>query len=163
MIDVHDASGLARPERLAALKASGLLRHGPQDRLDLLCETATMILRAPMSQVNLLDDKFSVSVGKWPPDDDRRMAVEGSGCKEVIVAAQPVIVPNTLLHPTLCMIPYVTVAGVRAYLGVPVFFGGEVIGSFCVADMVAREWTHWDVAGLQGLARLAGLAVARDD
>lgn len=163
MNDVHDASSLARPERLAALKASGLLRHGPQDRLDLLCETATMILRVPMSQVNVLDDKFQVSIGKWPPDDKRKARVQDTGCQEVILAQEPVIIPNTLLHPTVCMAPFVTVAGCRAYLGVPIYFGGEVVGSFCAADKVVRDWTTWDVAGLQGLARLAGLAVAHDD
>lgn len=162
MIDTHDAGRLDRPERLAALKASGLLRHDVEARLDLLCETACQILRVPMAQVNLLDDKFQTSVGKWPPDEDRITVVQDTGCKEVILAGDVVSVDNTLLHPTLCMIPFVTIAGARAYLGVPVFFDGEVIGSFCAADYEVRKWTTWDIAGLQGLARLAGLAVSGD-
>lgn len=158
----YDAGALTRPERLAALKNSGLLRHDASGRLDLLCETACTVLRVSLSMVNMLDERFSVSVGKWPPDDDRTSPVEGVGCKDVILTGQAVIVPDTLVHPILCMRPFVTVMGVRSYLGVPVFFDGEVIGSFCAADYAVREWNHWDVAGLQGLARLAGLAVSGD-
>lgn len=158
----HDAASLTRPERLAALQHSGLLRHDPDVRLDLLCETACSILRVPMSQVNLLNERFSVSVGKWPPDDDRIHPIKGVGCQEAILSGQVVIAPNTLIHPDLCLRPFVTVMGARSYLGVPVYFDGEVIGSFCVAGYIAREWNHWDVSGLRGLARLAGLAVSGD-
>lgn len=161
-MDVHDAAYLTKPERLAALKSSGLLRHDLRGRLDLLCETAAQILRVPLAQANVLDGTKQVSVGKWPPDEDRETPLDGTGCKHVILAQEPVIIPNTLIHPVMCMQPFVTIKGVRAYLGVPIFFDSEVIGAFCAADFVVRDWTTWDVAGLQGLARLAGLSV-RDD
>lgn len=158
-----DAGALTRPERLVALKESGLLRHDPAGRLDLLCETACTILRVPIAEVNTLDAEIQTSVGRWPPLTKRATKlVRDTGCREVIIAAAPVIVPNTLDHPTMCMIPAVTQEGAKAYLGVPVYFSGQIIGSFCVIDVEVREWSHWDVAGLQGLARLAGLAVSGD-
>lgn len=155
-----DPARLDGSARLEALRASGLLRHDLKGRLDLLCETAAEILRVPFSQVNILDDRVQMSVGKWPPDDDRITEVAHSACKEVVVAGQPIVVPDMLVHPVLCMIPFVQETGGRAYLGVPIYFDGQVLGSFCVADQVVRRWTAWDVAGLQGLARLAGLAVS---
>lgn len=157
-----DAAALDNPQRLQALRDSGLLRHDTTTRLDLLCETASMILRVPMSQVNVQDDRFQTSVGKWPPDDDRVIGIEQTGCREVLTTRAPVVVPNTLLHPVMCMIPFVTIIGARSYLGVPIFFSGQVLGAFCVADFQVREWNTWDIAGLQGLARLAGLAVSHD-
>lgn len=161
-MDEHDAAVLSRTERLDALHSSGLLRHDMQGRLDLLCETAASILRAPLARVNVLDGDMQTSIGKWPPDNDRFTPAKDAACREVIVSRQPLVVPNTLLHPTMCMIPFVTVVGARSYLGVPIFHEGEAIGSVCVADYVVRSWTVWDTAGLQGLARLAGLAVADD-
>ena len=163
MTPLQDAGNLDRPERLLALERSGLLRHDVVGRLDLLCETACTILEVPMSQVNILGSDYQVNIGKWPPDDDRVMDVRLTICKEVIAALEPVVVPDTLLHPVMCLSPIVTVSGARSYLGVPIFFSGEAIGTFCVGDLVVRNWHTWNVAGLQGLARLAGLAVNGDD
>lgn len=128
----------------------------------MLCETATVILRVPAAQVNVLDDQFQTSVGKWPSDLDRVKPVTQAVCQAVILANEPVVVENTLLHPAMCMTPLVTMVGVRAYLGVPIYYDDQVVGSFCVGDFEVRKWTHWDISGLQGLARLAGLSVSHD-
>ena len=42
--------------------------------------------------------------------------------------------------------------GVRAYLGVPLRSNGHCVGSFCVVDTRARQWTDADLADLERLA-----------
>lgn len=149
------------PERLDALQRSGLLRHDERERFDILCETAASLLSVPIAQLNVLNADEQISVGAYPCDTMRRLRVQDTNCQVTIRAAEPVIVENTLLHPIMCISPLTQVLGVRSYLGVPVFFDEEPVGAFCVADYKVREWGGWDVIGLQGLARLAGLAVDR--
>ena len=151
---LYDASTLDHPARLAALAHSGLLRHGPDDRLDLLCETACVVLSCTRAQVNMLEGLYQTSIGRWPPTDPRIRLVTDSACRAVIMSGQPVVVPDMRLHPLMCQI-----VGASSYLGVPIRFEGQVIGTFCVLDSEVREWTAWNIAGLQGLGRLAGLAV----
>lgn len=148
---------LTDPARLDALARSGLLAHGQRARLDLLCQTAASIVRVPAAQVNVLTAEQQISVGKYPPDGDRELPVMVAGCRQVVLAEHPVIVPDTREHPVMCGLPWA--ADWRAYLGVPVYAADQVIGSFCVLDRPVRAWTAWDIAGLQGLARLAGLSV----
>lgn len=40
----------------------------------------------------------------------------------------------------------------RAYLGVPVRYRDQCIGSFCVVDTTPREWSDDDLAALEELS-----------
>lgn len=153
------SSRIDDPARLAALAASGLLNKGPDEQMDLLCETAHHLLRAPIAMVNILDDQMQTSVGAFPKDIQRSYRVKDTGCQHVVAAAEPISIDNTLLHPVMCISPVTTVLGVRAYLGVPIFYDDQPVGSFCVMDYMPRDWRYWDTESLKGLARLAGLAV----
>jgi phosphoserine phosphatase RsbU/P len=153
-----DVPTLDDSRRIDALRQSGLLRHDPSGRLDLLCEMAGRMLQVPIAQVNVLDGTTQYTVGKYPPSGRRSIEVANTGCQEVIRSADVVNIPDMLQHPVLCQIPIVG-EGARAYLGVPIWHEGHVIGSFCVLANEVREWAHYDVAGLMGLAKLARLSV----
>lgn len=152
---------IADPDRLDALRRSGLLRHDLDKRLDILCETATELVGCPVSHINVLDNKRQYTVGSFPLAVEKVHAIEDSGCEEVVVSQNVVIVPDTRLHPVLCMREFVTVAGMYAYLGVPILFGEQVVGSFCALDYEPREWAYWQVEALKGLAGLASVAALR--
>lgn len=152
---------IQNPERLEALQRSGLLRHDLTKRLDILCETATQLIGCPVSYINLLDDKFQHTVGSFPERDEESTLVEQTGCEEVIVSQGVVNVPDTREHPVMCMREFVTVKGMLAYLGVPILYGDQVIGSFCALDYQPRQWVPWHVEALKGLASLTSAAALR--
>ena len=155
-------STLTQPARLAALEASGLLRHdNPRDRLNLLCATAAAILAAPIVEVNVLTGTQQITVGRYPPAAQWGVVdVAESGCQVVVEAGRAVVVPDMREHPVMCALPVVKSGEARAYLGVPITHDGMVIGSFCALDVKTRQWSSWDECNLRELARLAGLAAA---
>jgi len=152
---------IADPVRVEALHKSGLLRHDLGKRLDILCETATELVGCPVSYINLLDKEQQYTVGSYPPRVRKSSKVETTGCEEVIASKNVVNVPDTRLHPVMCMREFVTVAGMLAYLGVPVLYGKQVVGSFCALDYEPREWAFWQVEALKGLASLTSAAALR--
>lgn len=152
---------IADPARLDALKRSGLLRHDLGKRLDILCETATELVGCPVAYINLLDKEQQYTIGSFPPRVRRQSWVEDTGCEEVISTKGSVIVPDTRMHSVMCMRPFVTIAGMLAYLGVPILFGEQVVGSFCALDYEPREWPYWQVEALKGLAGLTSVAALR--
>lgn len=152
---------IADPARLDALKRSGLLRHDLNKRLDILCETATEMIGCPVAYINLLDDQHQHTVGSFPKSDRKSNPIDTTGCEEVIVCKSSVVVPDTRKHPVMCMRPFVTVAGMLAYLGVPILFGDQVVGSFCVLDYETRDWANWQIEVLRGLAELTSVAALR--
>lgn len=155
-------SVLADPERLAALSRSGLLNKEVGDRLDLLCETAHELVKVPMVLVNVLDSTNQITVGAWPGSQHGAVTpIRDTGCQETVGLDSVVSISNTLMHPVLCMIPAVRVAGIRSYLGVPIYYENHILGAFCCADYKVREWSFWEKQSLIGLARLAGLSVDR--
>lgn len=152
---------IADPARLDALRRSGLLRHDLGKRLDILCETATELLGCPVSYINMLDKEMQHTVGSFPPRVRQSSLVKTTGCEEVIASKGLIVVPDTRLHPVMCMREFVTVAGMLAYLGVPVLFGDQVVGSFCALDYEPREWAYWQIEALKGLASLTSAAALR--
>lgn len=150
----------ADPERIAALRASGLLERDGDARLRTLCEAAAKLLRTPASLLNVVDAERRTTLAGYPSKIEQTTN-DDSACTEVVVAAEPLVIPNTLLHPVTCDMSFVVKGGWRAYLGVPIFYDAQAVGSLCVVDVVVREWAYWDVEGLKGVARLAGLSVER--
>lgn len=160
---MSSADILSSPARLDALARSGLLDKGLRERLELLCETAHELIRVPIVQVNVLDDQQQITIGGYPPNHTGMiMSVNDAGCQVTVASGELVSIDNTLLHPVLCVTPLVQVIGIRAYLGVPIFFDGQIMGAFCCADYEVRKWSYWEKQSLRGLARLAGLSVDRE-
>lgn len=149
---------LSAPERLAALERSGLLERSVDQRLSSLAYTATRLLDADACLINALDEHTQWTVSGWPPGSlPQKMAVEVTGCQEVIASGQPLVIPNTDLHPSFCGLPWTK--QFRAYIGVPICYEFQAIGSMCVLGETPREWTPYDLKGLEGLANLVVLSL----
>ena len=154
---------LSSPDRLAALRLTGLLSAEPSDSFDHLTRLAVRVLRVPMAFVNLIDEKRLVVLSCAPTEasGEREMPRENSLCQFVVATGEPFIVPDARAVPALASIPAVQ-SSIAAYAGVPLTSsGGEVLGAFCVADTVTREWTESDIRTLHDLAAAASTEVER--
>ena len=151
---VHD------PARLAAVARSGLLELAQQDSWDGLTSLAARLLGAPMAFLTVVDDDQSAWLATCGVDTSGTERpggpVSGSFCQYVIADRAPFAVSDASVHPRTSRNPAVTEMGVRAWAGFPVIdHEGYALGSFCVMDVVPREWSADDLTTLQVLAQAA--------
>ena len=83
---------------------------------------------------------------------------------EVAVPRGLLLVPDVReLDPGWELPPGLDTMGVRAYAGVPItIVSGEIVGTLCVMDVVARHWTEAQVEVLTDLASLVVTELERE-
>jgi len=82
--------------------------------------------------------------------------LEYSICQHAVATGLPLIVKDALDHPLLRDNRAVVDLGVAAYAGIPLVLAeGFAIGTLCVADVVARDWSDDQLAQLTLLADIA--------
>ena len=143
--------------RLAALRATGLLDTPPEEAFDRLARIACKVVKAPVGLVSLVDRErqfFKAAVGLPEPWCTRRETpLSHSFCKHVVATRQPLVLSDARLDQSLRENPAVHDLGIVAYLGIPlVTADGDALGSFCVIDHKPRDWTYDNVDILQDLA-----------
>jgi serine phosphatase RsbU (regulator of sigma subunit) len=153
------------PARLAAVARSGLLEAAKQDSWNRLTSLAARLLRAPMAFLTVVDDQTSRWLSSCGIDvsgvADPGGPVAGSFCQYVIADRAPFAVADASTHPRTGRNPAVTEMGVRAWAGFPVVDAdGHALGSFCVMDVVAREWSDDDLRTLGVLAQAASSQIS---
>ena len=149
---------IARESRLAAVAATGLLDAPPVAGLDRLTARAATLLSVPSTFVSLVDrhrDFYASHFGFGEPLGSVRQLEGRTFCHYAIASTSPLVIGDTERHPVYRDVPTVTTLGVRAYLGVPLVLGGEVIGSHCAIAFEPRTWRDEDVAGMRELAAAA--------
>ena len=151
---------LVDPERLAALRESGLLDSGPEEAFDRLTRLARRVLNVPVALVSLVDaDRqfFKSATGLAEPwVSERQTPLSHSFCQYVVVDEAPLIVPDARQDQVLCSNGAISDLGVVAYAGIPLrTVEGYVLGSFCAIDSRPREWSDDDVAVLTEIAAIA--------
>lgn len=152
------------PERLAALRATGLLDSPAEPAFDRLTRLATRLLGVPVAAVSLIDaDRqfFKSAVGLVEPWAARRETpLSHSFCKHVVESEAPLVVDDAHEHALVCDNPAIADLNVVAYLGVPIVTSSEqVIGSLCAIDGKPRQWSPQDVATLRELVALVATEV----
>jgi serine phosphatase RsbU (regulator of sigma subunit) len=154
------------PDRLAAVRATGLLDTGPEENFDRLASLAAMLLDAPMAFVTLVDERRSFwksAVGVIPPQvaGERETPVEQSFCQHVIAGSAAVLVDDAEHDPRTRSNALVQTLGVKAWAGFPVRApAGEVLGCFCVVDHRPRRWSARDIEVLRTLSHSASGEIA---
>jgi PAS domain S-box-containing protein len=148
---------LYNEERLAALQESGLLDSAAEEAFDRLTRLAGRLLHAPIALVSLVTSSrqfFKSAAGLTPPWDSRRETpLSHSFCQHVVQTGKPFLVTDALHHPAVRANLAVHELGVVAYCGIPLITSeGHVLGSFCVIDGEAREWTSEEVETMTDLA-----------
>jgi PAS domain S-box-containing protein len=148
---------LTRPDRLAALRRTGLLDTPPEEAFDRLTRMAARLLGTPVSLISLVADDhqfFKSATGLPEPWASRRVnPISFSFCGQVVATGEPLVLEDARRHPLLRHNPVIRELGWVAYAGVPlVTRQGHTIGALCVVDKTPRLWSERDIALLQDLA-----------
>lgn len=156
---------IRNPERLAALRATGLM-DAPADRtLSQLARVAAKVMDAKVALVSLVDrDRQCFPATAGPGADtlpaDRQTPLSHSFCKHAVVSREPLVVEDAREHPLVADNPAIADLGVVAYAGIPlVTADGHAIGTLCVIDSQPRRWSAEQIELLSSLADAAMGAV----
>lgn len=151
------ASIIQDPERLSAVRNTGLLDGGPNDQLDRFTRLARRLLRAPSSVVSLVDADRQYFAGHTGLRPDLAEAHETplthSFCQWAVATREPLAVDDARTHPLFHDSPAVEEYDVGSYCGVPIMTkDGHALGTLCVIDSEPRRWDEDDIAALTDLA-----------
>lgn len=146
---------LRESERLEDLRSLKLLDTEPEDRFDRITRLAADFFQIPTAYVAFIDSDrqwFKSRVGLCPTETTR----DFSFCQYTIHRDEPLIIPDTRLHPIGQNHPLVVGEPyVRFYAGVPLAGPrGHKIGTFCLVDTAPREFGDGAVASLVAFAAL---------
>lgn len=157
MIDPHVAAAPdPEADRLATLRAYGVLDTDPEEAFDDLTMLAARLLDMPITSISLVDKDrlwFKSRTGLPVPEMPRA----GSFCDQVVQGRDLMEVQDAHLDERFSTHPVVTdKPGIRYYAGCPLQArDGQVIGSFAVLDRRPRRLTPDQQDSLQRLARQA--------
>ena len=145
------------PERLRALRQTGLLDSGPDEDFDSIVRLAAIICEMPIALMSLVDANrqwFKANVGLGLSETDR----DSSFCAFSILQPGIMEVGDALLDARFAEDLLVTGDPyIRFYAGVPLeTCDGFRLGSLCVIDRVPRRLSPVQKEALQLLARQAG-------
>jgi GAF domain-containing protein len=145
------------PERLRALRATGLLDSAPDPGFDRHVRLAAEVLNAPVALVSLVDQDrqfFKSCLGVAEPwASERQTPLSHSFCQHTIAQREPLVVDDAREHPVLRDNPAIADMGAVAYAGIPLITaGGQALGTLCVIDSRPRQWSTHQVELLADLA-----------
>jgi signal transduction histidine kinase len=158
------SSRLTDPARLQYLRDTGLLNRPSTDTLERFARIASLAVGAPMTLVNLIDDRRQVTVAgsvlpePWAPS--KQLPHSHSICRLVVESASPLVVANATDDQRLANHPAVRELGVRAYAGMPLQSEVGPLGAFCAVSSEPRDWSNADLELLEELAAAASDFIA---
>lgn len=153
------APALENPERLEALRRTGLLDSPAEELFDRLARMAAKMLDVPVAIITFVDEKrqfFKSCVGLPEPwQSYRETPLSHSFCQYVTAGGRPLVVEDARLDERLRDNLAVGDLHVVAYLGVPLTTrDGFTLGSFAAIDSKPRTWSDRDVSLMNDLAAL---------
>jgi GAF domain-containing protein len=151
------AAGVDDPERLAAVRGTGLLDAPGSPALDRLARLAARVADTPVALVSLVDrdrQVFPGCIGLAEPWATRRETpLSHSLCQHAVESREPLVLADVRDHATLLENPAIRDLDVIAYAGVPLTTDdGHVLGTLCVIDHRPRTWTVDQIDVLSDLA-----------
>ncbi len=155
---------MGSPDRLAALRHSGLWHSGAEESFDRLTRVAANVLRTPVALVTLVGAESQYLKSAVGPEgafvQGTESPISHSFCRHVVASGGPLVVDDATCHPLVRDNGAVTDHGVLSYVGVPIRAGEHVLGAFCVLGHERRDWS---VAELETVADIAaGVQAAID-
>lgn len=150
---------LSDPERMRALKDSGLLDDPPTHSLDETIRLTIDAVGVPHVAVNLItpDEQATAAVAfrSGSPDGPSTRSLVNSLCVLPVVSGSPLIIDDIADHALLADHPTAVSGEVTAYLGLPLADDdGHVIGTFCAWDSEAHHWSTAEVQLMSDLSIL---------
>ena len=155
---------LAAPDRLAALRGSGLLDSPPDEAYDRLTRIVCRCLDVPTALITLVDEDrqvFKSQQGLPEPWATRgETPLSHSFCQYVVRDGAPLEVHDARNDMRLRMNLAIDDLGVVAYLGTPLRNpDGQVLGAVCAIDGKPRRWKGEDRAALETVAAIATMEI----
>ncbi len=152
-------------ERLAALERLEVLDTPSEPLFDSLTELAARTFNTPIALISLLDQKrqwFKARIGL----DVDHTARDLSFCQHAILSDEVFVVPDTAKDERFRDNPLVKGrSAIRFYAGAPLITpDGYRLGTVCVIDTVAREFTDADASRLRAITKsiMQALLLRRD-
>ena len=147
-------------ERLAALKALGLLDTPKDARFERIARTAALLLRVPIATITLVDAErqwFKSRFGLFTAETPRRV----SFCGHAILQDEVMVVEDASQDERFADKPLVTGSPhIRFYAGRPLHApGGERIGTLCLIDREPRRLGDTELVTLDDLAHWAEMEI----
>ena len=147
---------VADPQRLDAVRATGLLDSPPEEAFDRLTRLAARLTGAPVTFLSVVDenrDFYKSCFGFPEPLATERQITGPTFCHYAMMSEGPLVINETTADPAYREVPTVKSLGVQAYLGVPLVTStGDILGSFCAVDFKPRRWTALDIDVMRELA-----------
>jgi GAF domain/Ribbon-helix-helix protein, copG family len=153
----HRHQVLADPERLAAIRQTGLMGVKEDPVLHRLTRLAANTLETSVALMSLVADDRQFFASSWglpePWASERGTSLLHSFCQHVVVSNQPLLVTDARQHPLVQRNLAIQDLDVIAYIGVPLVDSGDnTLGSFCVIEHEPRQWRPQDVEILRDFA-----------
>jgi serine phosphatase RsbU (regulator of sigma subunit) len=152
-------AALSAPDRLAAVRATGLLDTGPEGPFDDLARLAAAVTGCRRAFVTLVDERRSFwksCIGMDVPEvAGRQNPVRESFCYFLVgLGGAPFVIEDTAADPRTSSHPSVRPMKIGAWAGYPLLSpGGQVLGSMCVIDENPHPWQPEELATLATMAR----------
>jgi GAF domain-containing protein len=148
-------ANLDDPARLSRFQGK-VVDVSPDDVLDECVREAARRAEAPIALVSFVMGQvqyFRAGCG-LPPELDLSRATSRchSYCQFVVRSEKPIVIRDI---PAASDMPQALAQtyGIRAYLGVPVWCDGQILGTLCVADVRTRDWGDETIEALLPLAQ----------
>ena len=151
---ILDAS-LSNPDRLKAVRDTGLLDGAPHPAIDNIAQMTAEAIGTPFASVSLVlnDRQIVIGCNKEETAYPRSRSLDVSLSKFIVVSGEPLIVNDATLHPLLADHPAVQAGVIRAFAGIPLVDGrGIVVGTVSVWDSDRHDWTIGQIQLLNDLA-----------
>ncbi len=154
-------SVIADPERLRAVRATGLLDSPVEETYDRITRAAADALDAPSSAISLIDIdrqffKSSLGMGDTSDPENRQAPLDQSICQYTVADGHALVLEDARSDPVFMKHPVVRSGAVVAYLGIPLIdHDGHAVGTLCVFDDRPRRWSTGHLQVLSDLAQLA--------
>lgn len=147
--------------RIALLLSLGLLDSKAEPVFDRITRMASTLLDAPIALVSLIDEDrqwFKSRVGVNATETPRDIAF----CAHALLQDSPLIVPDATQDRRFTDNPLVTgEPSIRFYAGAQLrSIGGTALGTLCIIDRRARDFSAQQAALLSDLAAMASHEIA---
>jgi diguanylate cyclase (GGDEF)-like protein/PAS domain S-box-containing protein len=151
---------LGNPNRVAAVRATGLLDGEHSDELDEVTRVVRWLLDVPVALVSLVDDDRQVFAAQCGLDgwaaDEGGTPLSHSFCQHAVITGRPLVIEDARRTPLVEDNLAIPELNVIAYAGMPLLGErGLVLGVLCAIDHKPRAWSQDDLATLARLAERA--------
>ena len=143
-------------ERLAAVRALGILDTAPDIAYDDIGELAAQICQCPVAYISFMDDDRLWLKAKYGlPADFRQCPREIAFCATTVCGTEMVVAPDLPQDQRFNEIPFVTgEPHFKFYCGMPLITGeGYSLGTLCVMDFEPRQLVFEQTESIRRLSR----------